>query len=246
MKIPILYEDKDVLVINKPANLIVHPDGKTKAKTLVDWLLNKYPSIKNVGEPLILNDGTKMLRPGIVHRIDKDTTGVLIIAKNKKSYEFLKEQFQNRKVHKVYNAFVYGDVKEDRGMINRPIGKSPNDFRKWSAGRGQRGDIREALTHFRVLKRIPGFTLIEAIPKTGRTHQIRVHFKAVNHPVVMDGLYAGDFNLKQKNQLGFKRMALHAKSLEIKLPTGKLLNIEAPYPKDFESTLKKIGIAKVK
>jgi 23S rRNA pseudouridine1911/1915/1917 synthase len=246
MKIPILYEDKDVVVINKPAGIIVHPDGKTKAKTLVDWLLKKYRNIKNVGEPLVLADGTKIFRPGIVHRIDKDTTGCLIIAKNQKAYEFLKGQFQNREVHKVYNLFVYGDIKEDRGMIDRPIGRSPNDFRKWSAQRGQRGDVREAKTYFKVLKRVPGFTFLEAMPKTGRTHQIRVHFKAVNHPVVMDELYAGDFHLKQKAQFGFKRMALHARELEIKLPSGKMLKITAPYPKDFESAVKKIGIAKSK
>ena len=109
MKIPILYEDKDVVVINKPAGLIVHPDGKGKRReeTLVNWILKKYPKIKNVVEPLVLDDGTEVARPGIVHRIDKDTTGALIIAKSKTAYEFLKEQFQERKVHKVYNAFVY-------------------------------------------------------------------------------------------------------------------------------------------
>jgi 23S rRNA pseudouridine1911/1915/1917 synthase len=241
MKIPILYEDKDVVVINKPAGIIVHADGKTKGKTLVDWLLKKYPKIKNVGEPLILTDGKTIYRPGIVHRIDKDTTGALIIAKNQPAYEFLKNQFQGREVHKVYNLFVYGDVKEDRGMINRPIGKSPNDFRKFSAQRGARGDMREALTYFRVLKKTDGFTFLEATPKTGRTHQIRVHFKAVNHPIVMDQLYAGDFMLSGRKQVGFKRMALHARELEIKLPSGKLLNIIAPYPKDFESAIRKIN-----
>ncbi len=246
MKIPILYEDKDVIVINKPAGIIVHPDGKTKAKTLVDWILKKYPKVKKVGEPLVLGDGTTVFRPGIVHRIDKDTTGALIIAKNQPAYEFLKDQFQNREVHKVYNVFVYGDVKEDRGMIDRPIGKSSTDFRKFTAQRGARGEMREAVTYFRVLKRADGFTFLEAIPKTGRTHQIRVHFKSVNHPVVMDQLYAGDFLLKSRKQMGFKRMALHARELEIKIPSGKTLNIKAPYPVDFEVAMKKIGIAKAK
>ncbi len=240
MKIPILYEDKDVVVINKPAGLIVHADGKTKEKTLVDWLLKKIPKIKNVGEPLILSDGTKILRPGIVHRIDKDTTGALVIAKNKDAYEFLKEQFQERKVHKVYQAFVYGNLKDDRGMINRPIGKSPSDFRKWSAQRGARGEMREALTYYRVLKKTDALTFIEVVPKTGRTHQIRVHFKAIDHPIVKDALYAPEFSLKQKNQLGFKRMALHARELEITLPSGKLLKIVAPYPEDFEKAIKKL------
>lgn len=241
MKIPILYEDKDVLVINKPAGLVVHPDGRTKEKTLVDWLLKKYPKIKNVGEPIILDDDTKILRPGIVHRIDRDTTGCLIIAKNQKAYEFLKEQFQDRKVHKVYHAFIYGILKEERGMINRPIGRSVNDFRKWTAQRGIRGEMREAVTYFKVLKTKGEFTFIEAIPKTGRTHQIRVHFNALNHPIVQDSLYATDFYLKKKGQLGFKRTALHAKELEITIPNGKLLKMSAPYPEDFEEAIKKFS-----
>lgn len=244
MKIPILYEDKDVGVINKPAGLVVHPDGHSKdkkQKTLVDWVLKKYPRIKNVGEPIILDDGTKILRPGIVHRIDKDTTGALIIAKNKESFEFLKKQFKDRKVHKVYQAFVYGDLKDERGMIDRPIGRSSTDFRKWTAQRGVRGEMREATTYFKVLGKKDNITFVEAIPKTGRTHQIRVHFTAINHPIVQDKLYATDFYLDKKQQLGFKRMALHARELEITLPSGKLLKITAPYPEDFEEALKKIN-----
>jgi len=243
MKIPILYEDKDVVVINKPAGLVVHPDGhlkNKKQKTLVDWILKKYPRIKNVGEPIILDDSTKILRPGIVHRIDRDTTGALIIAKNKEAFEFLKGQFKNRKVHKVYHAFVYGDLKEERGMIERPIGRSSTDFRKWTAQRGIRGEKREAVTYFKVLNKKDDITFVEAIPKTGRTHQIRVHFTAINHPIVQDKLYATDFYLNKKQQLGFKRMALHARELEITLPGGKLLNIKAPYPKDFEDAISKL------
>ena len=243
MKIPILYEDKDVVVINKPAGLVVHPDGKNKPasasreKTLVDWILKEYPRTKNVGEPTILSDGTKLLRPGIVHRIDRDTSGALIIAKNKKAYEFLKEQFQEREVHKVYNAFVYGELKEDRGMIDRPIGRSSTDFRMWSAQRNVRGEMREAVTYYKVLARKDGFTFLEAMPKTGRTHQIRVHFKAINYPIVQDTLYATKFYLEQKNQLGFERTALHARELEIKVPSGKTIKVVAPYPEDFEKAV---------
>jgi 23S rRNA pseudouridine1911/1915/1917 synthase len=240
MKIPILYEDKNVVVINKPAGLIVHLDGKTKEKTLVDWILKKYPGTKNTGEPMILDDGTKILRSGIVHRIDRDTTGVLIIAKNKESFEFLKSQFKNRKVHKVYQAFVYGNLKDERGMIDRPIGRSLNDFRKWTAQRGIRGEVREATTYYKVLGKKDNITFIEAIPKTGRTHQIRVHFTAINHPLVQDKLYATKFYLDKKQQLGFKRMALHARELEITLPSKKLLRIIAPYPEDFNEAIKKL------
>ncbi len=270
MKISILYENKDVVIINKPAGLVVHFDGKTKEKTLVDWILKKYPRIKNVGEPIILDDGSpekilpdgkskifraldkksnasgktlagkKILRPGIVHRIDRDTSGVLIIAKNKESFEFLKKQFKDRKVRKVYQAFVYGDVKDERGMINRPIGRSSTDFRKWTAQRGIRGEAREAVTYFKVLNKINDITFVEAIPKTGRTHQIRVHFSAINHPIVQDKLYATNFYLNKKQQLGFKRMALHARELEINLLSKKILTIIAPYPKDFEEAISKL------
>jgi len=241
MKIPILYEDKDVVVINKPAGIVVHPDGKIKTKTLVDWILKKYPRIKNVGEPIILDDGRKILRPGIVHRTDRDTTGALIVAKNQKAFEFLKGQFKNRKVHKVYQAFVYGDMKDERGMIERPIGRSSTDFRKWTSQRGARGEMREAVTYFKVLGNKNNITFVEAMPKTGRTHQIRVHFSAINHPLVQDKLYASDFFLKKRQQFDFKRTALHAKELEITLPSGKLLKITAPYPEDFADAVKKMN-----
>jgi len=241
-KITILYEDKDVVVINKPAGLVVHPDGKTTEKTVVDWVVKNYPRAKNVGEPTILSDGTKILRSGIVHRIDRNTSGALIIAKNKKAYEFLKQQFQDRKVHKVYNAFIYGELKEDRGMIDRPIGRSSTDFRMWSAQRNARGEMREATTYFKVLARKDGFTFLEAMPKTGRTHQIRVHFKAINYPIVQDELYATKFYLDQKNQLGFKRMALHARELEIEVPSGKTIKVVAPYPEDFEKAVADFGL----
>lgn len=242
MKIKILYEDKDMLIINKPAGLIVHPDGKVKEKSLIDWILENYPKAKNVGEPLVLQDGTEVKRPGIVHRIDRDTSGALVIAKNQKAYEFLKGQFKNRKVHKKYTAFVYGDLKEDRGMIDRQIGRSPNDFRKWSAQRGARGEMREAVTYFKVLARKGGLTLIEALPKTGRTHQIRVHFKALNHPIVHDTLYATQFFLDQKDGTGFKRLALHAREIEIKNPSLEIVSVQAPYPADFTKAMKWMGV----
>jgi len=125
-------------------------------------------------------------------------------------------------------------------MIDRPIGRSSTDFRKWTSQRGIRGEMREAVTYFKVLGKKNDITFIEAMPKTGRTHQIRVHLSAINHPLVMDKLYATEFFLNKKQQLGFKRTALHAKELEIKLPSGKLLNITAPYPEDFEEAINKV------
>src|SRR3989338_5433273 len=224
-KIQILYEDNDVLVINKPAGLIVHADGRTNEPTLVDWVLGKYPEIKMVGDAA---------RPGIVHRLDRDTSGALVIAKNQKAYDFLREQFQSRKVEKIYHAFVYGRVKNDEGVIDRPIARSKRGGALWSATRGKKGKERDAVTEYKVLKRGDGYSLIELRPLTGRTHQLRVHLKAINYPVVCDKLYAP----KKECLLGFNRLALHARSLTLALPNGKNIKIEVPYPNDFENALK--------
>src|SRR6185369_6890689 len=180
MEIPILYEDKDILAVNKPAGLVVHPDGKSKGPFLTDWVLEKYPKTKGVGEPIETKDYGVIERPGIVHRLDRDTSGVILIAKTKRGHEVLKEQFQNRTIIKKYLTFVYGEVKEQFGIINRPIGRSPSDFRKWSATRGARGELREAETWYTLIFYRSGYSFLEVEPKTGRTHQIRVHFKAIN------------------------------------------------------------------
>lgn len=236
MKIDILYEDSNILAIDKPAGISVHSDGKTKGKTVADWILKNYPKMEKVGEPSMYQ-GKEIKRPGIVHRLDKDTSGVLVLAKNQKTYEFLKNQFKEREVKKVYHTVVSGFMREDRGVINKPIGRSPNDFRKRLAGRGARGELREAVTEYRVLKRFEEnsvkFTYLEVRPKTGRTHQIRVHMKFLNHPVVCDELY----NSGKPTPIGFTRLALHSKSIELKNPKGVTLKIEAPLPKEFESLL---------
>lgn len=231
--IEIIHEDSDVLVINKPAGLMMHPDGRGDEKTLVDWLLSKYPSIKGIGES---ED-----RPGIVHRIDKETSGVLIIAKTQDSFINLKEQFKEREARKEYRAFVYGEVKLDKGVIDRPIGKSSTDFRLRSAQRGARGVMREAITEYEVLNRSNGFSYMAVYPKTGRTHQIRAHFKAINYPVVCDKLYAP----KRECALGFDRLALHAHRLAIVLLSGEIGEFEAPIPEDFKNALKGLNIAEV-
>lgn len=246
MKIKVLYEDKDILAIDKPIGLAVHPDGRTKParkgvssgeKTLVDFILKNYPKLKNIGEPMEI-DGDKILRPGIVHRLDRDTSGVMLIAKNKKSFEYLKEIFQNREIRKVYYALVNGTLKYERGTITKPIGRSPKDFRRYLAGRGVKGELRDAITEYTVLKNITNkknkFTLLEVRPKTGRTHQIRVHMKYLNHPVVGDSLYnEGGIGIK-----GIDRMMLHAKSIKFKTLKGEILKIESPLPKEFEELQK--------
>jgi len=237
MEIEVINEDKNILVINKPAGLVVHGDGRTEEKTLVDWILKEYPEIKNVGESLKLNDGTLIDRPGIVHRLDRETSGVMVIARNQESFEHLKKQFQDREVSKTYNAFVYGNIKEEEGTIDRDIGKSRSDFRRWSAQRGARGKMREAVTDYKVIKRSPEATFLELKPKTGRTHQIRVHMKAINHPVVADKLYAPNHKLI----LGFGRLALHAKELEILGLDGEKHTFQVPLPEDFQKALELFG-----
>ena len=258
MKIKVLYEDKDILAIDKPSGISVHSDGKTKGPTITDWVIKNYPKLKGVGEPITFDD-KEIDRPGIVHRLDKETSGVLLIVKNKKAYEFFKKQFMDREIKKTYIAVVSGWVKLDHGIINKPIGRSPSDFRRRLAGRGARGELRPAITEYKVLKRFEArtsqnfsscalprvrvgtlgdknferFSLLEISPKTGRTHQIRVHMKFLNHPVVCDSLY----NPKGFYPLGFNRLALHAKAIEFKNIKGKIVKIESPLPKEFKSII---------
>jgi 23S rRNA pseudouridine1911/1915/1917 synthase len=233
-EIPILYEDEDIVAINKPAGLVVHPDGRTEESSVTDWFVKKYPQAKGVGEKM-----GEIERPGVVHRIDRETSGVLLLAKTNRGHEVLKEQFQNRTIDKAYHLFVYGLPKEDRGSINLPIKRSSGDFRKWSAQRGGRGEEREALTYFEVLKRDEEnkVSLVEAKPKTGRTHQIRVHMQAIHHPVVGDNLYASG----KPAILGFERTALHAKRITFMNVSGESVTVEAPYPPDFEKAIATLG-----
>lgn len=229
----ILFENDDVIVINKPAGLVVHPDGRTNERTLVDWILETHPEMKGVGEPLTLQSGEVIDRPGIVHRLDRETSGVLALAKNQEAFLFLKKQFQDREAAKIYNAFIYGTPKAREGVISEPIGRSPSDFRRWLAGRGAKGELRDAVTEYTIQESSRDFAFVEARPKTGRTHQIRVHFKFIQHPIVADSLYAPNM----PKALGFERLALHARRLTLTLPGGEVVSVEAPLPPDFEQAL---------
>lgn len=241
MKIEILYEDKDIVAVYKPAGLVVHPDGKSKGPFLTDWIIKNYPRTKNVGEPVETTDYGTIERPGIVHRLDRDTSGVILIAKTKAGHAHLKEQFQERTLTKKYIAFVYGEIKDRFGIINRPIGKSPKDFRRWSATRGARGEMRPAETWYTLLSYRSGYSFLEVEPKTGRTHQIRVHFKAINHPIVCDNLYAPE----KPTALGFKRNALHAYSIEFTNCSDKKILVKASLPEDFMEAIEELGITEI-
>ncbi len=230
----ILFENEDVVVINKPSNMIVHKDGRRDEYTVADWLLEKYPAIENVGESWESPQGEIIPRPGIVHRLDRDTTGVMIIAKTDEAFAFLKEQFKERGVQKTYYAFVYDAIKESEGVIDKQIGKSRSDFRRWSAQPGAKGVLRDAQTHWwkigEVEKDGAVYTYVKMQPKTGRTHQLRVHMKAIHHPIVCDSLYAP----KRECALEFGRIALHAHELAVTLPNQKEMTFTAPFPNDFE------------
>ena len=241
MKPTILYEDSDVLAVNKPAGLVVHSDGKTLEPNLVDWILQKYitayPKIKNVGESGKNANGQEILRSGIVHRLDRETSGVMLIAKTQKSFEHLKAQFQAHEIKKEYHAFVYGEMNIGKGKIDRPIGRSSKDFRMWSAQRGARGELREAVTEYEVVSHGHGYSFVHVFPKTGRTHQIRVHFKAINFPLVHDALYAPTKKSDSENSLGFTRLALHSYQVTFVGLDGATHTVTAPYPDDFTHAL---------
>lgn len=235
--ISIVFEDSDCLVLNKPSGISVHADGKREEYTLVDWVIEKYPEMKEVGEPLVTSNNVVVHRAGIVHRLDKETSGLVLFAKNQEAFLHFKEQFQNRVAKKEYKAFVYGEVKENEGVIDRPIGRSKSDFRLRTAMRGARGEMREAITEYKVEKRAGGFSCLSLFPKTGRTHQLRVHLKAINYPIVCDKLYAPN----KPCELGFERLALHAEKLSLINRGGEEVSFEAPLPEDFVEALARMG-----
>lgn len=234
----ILYEDDTVLAIDKPSGMMVHTDGRSDEPTVVDWVRENYPELEEVGETQVLQSGEEIRRPGIVHRLDRETSGVLLIAKTQEMFLHLKDQFQRHVIQKEYRAFVAGVVKEDTLTIDRPIGRSAGDFRKRSAQRGTKGRLREALTEVEVVERGEGVTYIKAFPKTGRTHQIRVHLKAIHHPVLCDPLYGSKDTLCPKE---LDRLALHAKSITFTTLSGESLSVTAPEPESFSAFLAMMG-----
>lgn len=252
MDISIIYENKNIIIINKPSGLVVHGDGKTDEPSVVDWILENYPDIEGVGEDMHIShkgEEIHIKRPGIVHRIDRDTSGCLVIAKTQASFEYLKQQFKDRLVYKTYQALVYGSVPQDQGVIDVPIGKSKKDFRMKQAGSHARGLLRDAYTQYSVIERYEDvsdidkqgqtmkYTLVELSPKTGRTHQLRVHMKYLNHPIVSDSLYKG----KRKNALGIERTALHAFAISFQDVDGEQINVNCDIPSDIQAGIEKIS-----
>jgi 23S rRNA pseudouridine1911/1915/1917 synthase len=221
--IEILYEDDDILVVNKPKGMSVHPGSGVSKGTLVNAILGKHD----------LSDGSEDFRPGIIHRLDKDTTGALVIAKNNFAHENIAEQIKNRTTKKIYIALVKGIIKEEKGVIDMPVGRSETDRKKMAVTKTG----KEAHTEFRVLERFSeGYTLIEVTLKTGRTHQIRVHMAKIGHPVVGDTTYSSG-----KNPFGVDSQMLHSHILGFVHPTkNKYMEFEAPIPKYFEEIINKL------
>lgn len=243
--IHILYEDDEVVVINKPAGILVHEDGHSPHEgTVVEWLLGRVPRVRKVGEVTTSPQGKVLERSGVVHRLDRDTSGVLVLAKTANAHLHLKLQFHDRLVKKEYRALVYGKLNDKWGTINKAIGRSASDFRLRSATPGARGTLRVAITHYECIStgeyQGESFSYLKLKPKTGRTHQLRVHLKAINRPIVGDQLYALK-NCQESNNLGLTRMALHAYTLELLLPNGKLRRFMAPIPVVLEQAAKYIA-----
>ncbi len=215
----VLYEDPDVVAIDKPAGMVVHSGAGVHSGTLVNALLHRFASLSSTaGE----------LRPGIVHRLDRHTSGVLLVAKNDAAHQRLAEQFASRRVEKTYLALVHGSIKQDHGRIEKPITRDPRQRTRMTA-RLSRG--RAAWTEYRSVRRFPGFTFLEVRIGTGRTHQIRVHLASIGHPVVGDRLYGAP--AKVAGQPALPRFFLHAHRIRFQQPsTGQPVTIESPLPED--------------
>ena len=220
----IVYEDADIVVVDKPAGMVVHPAYGHHSGTLVNALLAHCPDLAGIG-------GEQ--RPGIVHRLDKDTSGLIIVAKNDAAYHHLQSQFQARLVHKTYLALVEGVPQAAHGIIDAPIGRDPQHRQRMAIATQASRGAREARTEYRVIEHFPGNALLEAEPVTGRTHQIRIHLSFIGHPIVGDRVYGF-----RKQRLALKRQFLHAARIAFTLPSlGQLVEFTSPLPVDLAAVL---------
>jgi 23S rRNA pseudouridine1911/1915/1917 synthase len=223
----------------------VHEDGKKDGSpTVVEWFVRRLPAAAGVGESGYSPQGELLDRSGVVHRLDKETSGILVLTKHQEAHQFLKKQFKHRSVYKEYRAFVYGQIHDRWGTVNRPIGRSSKDHRLRSAMKGAKGTMREAITDF---ERIgvgeyagEPFSYLKLIPKTGRTHQLRVHLRAIDRPIVSDTVY-GAYKIESSNNLLLNRLALHAHILEFDLLSGSRERFIAPVPQVFEEAAERIA-----
>ena len=235
MKLDILFEDNQIVVLNKPAGLVVHPAAGHHGGTLVNGLLHHCQGqLSGIGG---------VARPGIVHRLDMDTSGCIVVAKTNEAHLSLAAQFEERRITKIYRAIVCGDLAHEQGEIQVGIARHPTHRKRMAAT--ESAHARDAWTSFKIIERLNAATLVECLLHTGRTHQIRVHFQYIGHPLVGDTVYGGKQNarLKTLTRIGAPRQMLHAWKLGFEHPTtSKKYNFEAPFPKDFQKALNSLRI----
>ena len=234
----IIFEDENYLIINKPAKVIVHPNLKNlNLPTISSWLIYRWPSLKGVGED--------PLRPGIVHRLDKETSGILLIAKNNSAFYHLKKQFQERLVEKEYIALIYGKILKDEEVIDLPLAYSKKSFfrRKVVLENKKSQKIKKAITYYQVLKRYKNYTLLKIKPLTGRTHQIRVHLASIGFPIVGDKVYGKKLEIENKKRKKIvSRLFLHAQRIKFFGLNGEVYDFSAPLPLDLKEILSELEI----
>lgn len=223
----IVFEDEDLLVINKPQGLVVHPAAGHKSGTLVNAVLSHCPKLSGIGG---------YLRPGIVHRLDKDTSGLILVSKTDLAHQGLTRQLKERRIKRQYLALVHGEVKEERGIVDAPLGRDPRDRKKMAVLPLEATGARSARTHYRVRERFAGYTLLDVSLETGRTHQIRAHMSYAGFPVAGDPVYG-----PRRNPLNLPGQALHAYRISFQHPrTGEALSFKAPLPPVFSKILEKL------
>jgi len=233
MEIKVLYEDENILVVDKPSGIIVFPENNIENKALIDKLLERYPALKNVGAPP---------RYGIIHRLDKDTSGILLVAKNNETQAFIQGQFKQGKVIKKYLALVVGNIKESQGQIKTLIGRALKDRIKqqvYLTHQPSSENKRRAETNYKVIERFKDYTLLETVPKTGRKHQIRTHLAYLNHPIAGDKLYGFK---SQPCPKGLKRQFLHASYLKASFPRGDTKEFTSSLPNDLKLVLENLKL----
>lgn len=230
----VVYEDDDIIVVNKPSGMVVHPAAGNPSGTLVNALLYHCKgSLSGIGG---------VVRPGIVHRIDKDTSGLLVVAKNDNAHNFLSAQLKTHDVSRIYYAIVIGSFAEDTGTVDAPIGRHPNDRKKMAVLKEGQGTARNAVTHYTTIERYKGFSLVRCQLETGRTHQIRVHMAYKGHPLLGDGVYGGGkTQFEAANKSLVSGQCLHAKELVLTHPkTGKLMHFECELPENMKKIIDKL------